>query len=100
MEAYVELDKQIFQGRLLHILPGDEKKSHRLDEFDLKNMPLKKQKELKRKAAASKQAFSWNSLYMNQDAVLGSVAAKLGLEKSQLIDAENSNSAVKQASFG
>ncbi|CAI1780240.1 hypothetical protein SEUBUCD646_0P03790 [Saccharomyces eubayanus] len=97
VEAYVELDKQIFQGRLLHILPGDEKKSHRLDEFDLKNMPLKKQKELKRKAAASKQAFSWNSLYMNQDAVLGSVAAKLGLEKSQLIDAENSNSAVKQA---
>ncbi|EHM99718.1 Mrd1p [Saccharomyces cerevisiae x Saccharomyces kudriavzevii VIN7] len=97
VNAYVELDKQIFQGRLLHILPGEEKKSHRLDEFDLKNMPLKKQKELKRKAAASKQTFSWNSLYMNQDAVLGSVAAKLGLEKSQLIDAENSNSAVKQA---
>ncbi|EJS41268.1 mrd1p [Saccharomyces arboricola H-6] len=97
VEAYVELDKQIFQGRLLHILPGEEKKSHRLDEFDLKNMPLKKQKELKRKAAASKQTFSWNSLYMNQDAVLGSVAAKLGLAKSQLIDAENSSSAVKQA---
>lgn len=97
VNAYVELDKQIFQGRLLHILPGEEKKSHRLDEFDLKNMPLKKQKELKRKAAASRQTFSWNSLYMNQDAVLGSVAAKLGLEKSQLIDAENSSSAVKQA---
>lgn len=97
VNAYVELDKQIFQGRLLHILPGEEKKNHRLDEFDLKNMPLKKQKDLKRKAAASRQTFSWNSLYMNQDAVLGSVAAKLGLEKSQLIDAESSSSAVKQA---
>ncbi|QLL34305.1 hypothetical protein HG536_0G01640 [Torulaspora globosa] len=97
VEAFIALDKQIFQGRLLHILPAEAKKDHRLDEFDLKNMPLKKQRELKRKAAASKQSFAWNSLYMNQDAVLGSVAAKLGLQKSQLIDPENSSSAVKQA---
>lgn len=27
VNAYVELDKQIFQGRLLHILPGEEKKA-------------------------------------------------------------------------
>ena len=97
IRAYIELDKQIFQGRLLHILPADVKKTHRLDEFDLKNMPLKKQRELKKKAQASKQTFAWNSLYMNQDAVLSSVASKLGMQKSDLIDAENSNSAVKQA---
>ncbi|KAL3233838.1 Multiple RNA-binding domain-containing protein 1 [Nakaseomyces bracarensis] len=97
VQAYIELDKQIFQGRLLHILPADEMKDHRLDEFDLKNMPLKKQRELKRKATAAKSTFSWNSLFMNQDAVLGSVAAKLGVQKSDLIDPENSNSAVKQA---
>lgn len=97
VQAYIELDKQIFQGRLLHILPADSKKSHRLDEFDLKNMPLKKQRELKRKANASKHTFSWNSLYMNQDAVLSSVADKLGLQKSELLDPENSSSAVKQA---
>lgn len=97
VEAYIELDKQIFQGRLLHILPADAHKTHRLDEFDIKNLPLKKQRELKRKATASKQTFAWNSLYMNQDAVLGSVAAKLGMQKSQLIDPENSNSAVKQS---
>ncbi|CCH60041.1 hypothetical protein TBLA_0C02300 [Henningerozyma blattae CBS 6284] len=97
VQAYIELDKQIFQGRLLHILPADSKKNHRLDEFDLKNMPLKKQKELRRKDNATKHTFSWNSLYMNQDAVLSSVASSLGLEKSQLLDPENSNSAVKQA---
>ncbi|AET39491.1 RNA-binding ribosome biosynthesis protein MRD1 Ecym_4446 [Eremothecium cymbalariae DBVPG len=97
VNAYIELDKQIFQGRLLHILPADPKKSHRLDEFDIKNLPLKKQKELKRKASAAQQIFSWNSLYMNQDAILSSVASKLGMEKSQLIDPENSSSAVKQA---
>ncbi|KAL6949098.1 Multiple RNA-binding domain-containing protein 1 [Hanseniaspora vineae] len=97
VQAYIDLDKQIFQGRLLHILPGESKKSHTLNEFDLKNMPLKKQRELKRKHDATKSTFSWNSLYMSQDAVLASVASKLGMQKNELIDAENSGSAVKQA---
>ena len=97
VQAYIELDKQIFQGRLLHILPGETKKTHTLNEFDLKNMPLKKQRELKRKHDATKSTFSWNSLYMSQDAVLASVANKLGMQKNELIDAENSGSAVKQA---
>ncbi|ODV96851.1 hypothetical protein PACTADRAFT_48657 [Pachysolen tannophilus NRRL Y-2460] len=97
VEAYKELDKQIFQGRLLHILPGQVKKDHKLDEFDLKNLPLKKQRELKKKANASKSQFSWNSLFMNQDAVMESVASRLGVEKSALLDPENSSSAVKQA---
>lgn len=97
VSAYKSLDKEIFQGRLLHILPGEKKKDHRLDEFDLKNLPLKKQRELKKKAQASKSQFSWNSLYLNNDAVLDSVASKLGISKSQLIDPESSSSAVKQA---
>lgn len=95
--AYIEQDKQIFQGRLLHILPGEEKKDHRLDEFDLKNLPLKKQRELKKKNDASKSQFSWNSLYMNNDAVMNSIAANMGIDKRDLLDPESSNSAVKQA---
>lgn len=95
--AYTTLDKQIFQGRLLHILAGAAKKDHRLDEFALKNLPLKKQRELKKKAQATKSQFNWNSLFMNSDAVLDSVASKMGIAKSQLIDPQNSNSAVKQA---
>lgn len=97
VNAYLELDKQIFQGRLLHILPADAKKSHRLNEFDLKNLPLKKQRELERKSTANQQIFSWNSLYMNQNAIIGSVAAKLGVEKRELIDPKDTSSAVKQA---
>lgn len=97
LKAYHSLDKQIFQGRLLHILPAESKKDHRLDEFDIKNLPLKKQRELKKKAQAAKSQFSWNSLYMNSDAVLESVASKMGVSKSELIDAESSSSAVKQA---
>ncbi|ODQ63330.1 hypothetical protein NADFUDRAFT_72100 [Nadsonia fulvescens var. elongata DSM 6958] len=95
--AYDDLDKQIFQGRLLHILPGQPKREHKLDEFDLRNLPLKKQNELKKRAAAAKQQFSWNSLYMNQDAVMESVAAKLGISKSELINPFSADSSVKQA---
>ncbi|ODV83278.1 hypothetical protein CANARDRAFT_30056 [[Candida] arabinofermentans NRRL YB-2248] len=97
VQAYLSLDKEIFQGRLLHILPGDDKKDHKLDEYDLSNLPLKKQKELKRKYQASQEQFSWNSLYMNTDSIMESVASKLGISKSDLIDPQNSNSAVKQA---
>lgn len=57
VQAYIELDKQIFQGRLLHILAADEMKDHRLDEFDLKNMPLKKQRELKKRQLLPKPHF-------------------------------------------
>lgn len=97
VEAFHTLDKTIFQGRLLHILPGKAKKDHTLDEFDLKNMPLKKQRELKRKQQASKTQFSWNSLYMSTDAVMELVAAKMGVTKWQLLDPHNSLLAVKQA---
>lgn len=98
LAAYEAQDGKIFQGRLLHILPGKPKKDYnRLDEHDLKNLPLKKQQELKRKAEAAKQQFSWNSLYMNQDAVMESVAKSMGIKKSELIDPDSSDAAVKQA---
>ncbi|CAN3371506.1 hypothetical protein DIURU_000202 [Diutina rugosa] len=97
VKSFQALDKTIFQGRLLHILPAKAKKDHTLDEFDLKNMPLKKQRELKRKQSAAKQQFQWNSLYMSQDAVLESVAQKLGVSKRELLDPTSSSSAVKQA---
>lgn len=97
VSAYESLDGSIFQGRLLHILPGQPKREHKLDEFDLKNLPLRKQHALKRKAEAAKQDFSWNSLYLSGDAVMESVAKKLGVQKSELINADSSDSAVKQA---
>lgn len=99
VRAYRSVDRQIFQGRLLHVLPANVKKdaAHKLDEFEMKNLSLKKQNELKRKAAAAKQQFSWNTLYLSTDAVMESVANRLGVKKSQLYDPESSDGAVKQA---
>ena len=95
--ALENLDGHSFQGRLMHEIPADAQKSYVLDEFDLQQMPLKKQKAIKRRLQAAKQQFSWNSLYMNPDTVLESAAKKIGVSKSEIMDPTNSNMAVKQA---
>ncbi|KAK9362438.1 hypothetical protein V1504DRAFT_326356 [Lipomyces starkeyi] len=95
--AYTSLDKQSFQGRLLHILPGQSKRESRLDEFDLAQLPLKKQQALKRKAAAAKNQFQWSSLYMNTDAVVGFLAQKMGVSKADFLDPESTDAGVRQA---
>ncbi|KAK1149579.1 Multiple RNA-binding domain-containing protein 1 [Aspergillus melleus] len=97
VEAYKSLDGKHFQGRLLHILPASAKKTYKIDEHELQKLPIKKQKEIRRKMDASSSNFSWNSLYMNTDAVMSSVAERLGVSKSDLLDPTSADAAVKQA---
>ncbi|RDW73155.1 putative multiple RNA-binding-containing protein 1 [Coleophoma cylindrospora] len=96
-EAYHNLDGEPFQGRLLHILPAAAKRENKLDEFAIAKLPLKKQKQIKKKAEASSTSFNWNSLYMNQDAVNSAVADRLGVSKSELLDPTSADAGVKQA---
>ncbi|KAI9744478.1 MAG: Multiple RNA-binding domain-containing protein 1 [Claussenomyces sp. TS43310] len=96
-EAFHNLDGEPFQGRLLHILPAAAKRENKLDEFAIAKLPLKKQKQIKKKAEASSTTFNWNSLYMNQDAVNSSIADRLGVSKSELLDPTSADAAVKQA---
>jgi multiple RNA-binding domain-containing protein 1 len=65
VEAYVMGDGKIFQGRLLHIIPGRAKKDTTLIEYEISKLPLKKQKEVRRKQEVTKATFNWNSLYLN-----------------------------------
>ena len=97
VEAYQYLDTKPFQGRLLHILPADAKRDSKLDEFAISKLPLKKQKQIKKKAEAATTNFNWNSLYMNQDAVNTSIASRLGVSKAELLDPTSANAGVKQA---
>jgi multiple RNA-binding domain-containing protein 1 len=96
-DALEELDGKSFQGRLLHILEAADKTSHKLDDFEISKLPLKKQKALKRKIEAGGATFNWNSMYMNPNAVLASVADRLGVSKADLIDPSSADAAVKQA---
>ncbi|KAK3674195.1 Multiple RNA-binding domain-containing protein 1 [Recurvomyces mirabilis] len=95
--ALYERDGQTFQGRLLHILPATAKRENKLDDFALSKLPLKKQQQVKRKREAESTTFNWNALYMNADAVVSSVAERLGISKSEVLDPTSSDAAIKQA---
>ncbi|KAG4439401.1 hypothetical protein IFR05_005094 [Cadophora sp. M221] len=95
-EAFHNLDGEPFQGRLLHIIPASAKRENKLDEFAIAKLPLKKQKQIKKKAEAT-SAFNWNSLFMNQDAVNEAVAHRLGVSKSEMLDPTSADSGYKQA---
>jgi multiple RNA-binding domain-containing protein 1 len=96
VKAFKAMDGSIFQGRLLHILPAAAKRESKLDDFTLSKLPLKQQRQIKRKAEASSSTFNWNSLYMNPDAVMSSIASRLGVDKSALYDPTSTDAAVKQ----
>ena len=81
----------------MHILQAKDKKPQGLDEYEISKLPLKKQREIRRKAEASTSVFKWNSMYMNPDAILSSVATRLGVPKIDLMDPTSSDAAVKQA---
>ncbi|KAI8097768.1 uncharacterized protein BX664DRAFT_293484 [Halteromyces radiatus] len=100
VNAYKELDMKEFQGRLLHILPAKEKPVSKEEEIyginGSKLSAVKKEKEQKRKNLAGND-FNWNSLYMSSDAIAESIADRLGVAKSDILNAEADNVAVRLA---
>ncbi|KAK5003083.1 hypothetical protein LTR28_010607, partial [Elasticomyces elasticus] len=97
IEVFQSMDGKIFQGRLLHVLPAASKRETTLDDFALSKLPLKKQQQIKKRREAASSTFNWNALYMNADAVMSSVADRLGVSKSELLDPTSSDAAIKQA---
>ncbi|KAM0786073.1 hypothetical protein ACM66B_006884 [Microbotryomycetes sp. NB124-2] len=91
--AMQDLDGRTFQGRLLHILPSSEKRGHSQHEGSL----TVKRARLAAKKADSGNAMSWATLYMSSDAVVSSVAERLGVTKAELLDPTSSDAAVKVA---
>lgn len=88
VKAFTDLDGKIFQGRMLHILPGKTKKEE-TDETQAENMNFKKKKELElKKKAQSNQ--NWNSLFINADSVANLMAARYNVDKSELFDVHSS----------
>ena len=97
INAHHALDGTTFQGRLMHILPATAKRDNKLDEYEISKLPLKRQRQIKKKAEASSATFNWSSMYMNADAVMSSISDRLGVSKSELLDPTSSDAAVKQA---
>ncbi|WVQ97046.1 hypothetical protein IAU59_004156 [Kwoniella sp. CBS 9459] len=107
LSAYKALDKTTFQGRLLHVLPGRAKPGQEVDVSGVVDGKVlgkaaegrgevKKGVDAKRKDESSK-GVNWATLYMNSDAVAASAADRMGVSKSELLNAESGNAAVKLA---
>ncbi|KAM0071974.1 putative RNA recognition motif domain, nucleotide-binding alpha-beta plait domain superfamily [Helianthus debilis subsp. tardiflorus] len=97
--ALEELDNSIFQGRLLHIMPAKQKVVPvKKDEFDHQAKTFKQQREEKRKKSEiSGDTRAWNSLFMRPDTVVENIAREFGTSKSELLDREASDVAVRIA---
>lgn len=94
LTAYAALNHSIFQGRILDIVPGKEKLDHQEGDADAEGLSYKEKKALKERKQG---AVTWNSLFMNSDAVAEAIARKLGVSKSELLNPEAENMAVKLA---
>ncbi|KAL6740593.1 hypothetical protein Aduo_013937 [Ancylostoma duodenale] len=92
--AYASSDGNIFKGRMLHIIPGSEKREKNDKDKALANekTSYKKEKMAKLKANAGK-THSWNALFLGPNAIADTLAEKLGVEKGELLNSENGESA-------
>lgn len=97
--ALEDLDNSIFQGRLLHIMPAKQKVLPvKQDESTGFIKTFKQQREEKRKKSESGgDTRAWNSLFMRPDTVVENIAREFGTSKSELLDREASDVAVRIA---
>lgn len=91
--AYAASDGTIFKGRMMHILPGSEKREKKDDKAETsEKTSYKKEKMAKLKANAGK-SHSWNALFLGPNAIADTLAEKLGVEKGDLLNSETGESA-------
>ncbi|KAG6577163.1 hypothetical protein SDJN03_24737, partial [Cucurbita argyrosperma subsp. sororia] len=100
--ALEELDSSIFQGRLLHVMPAQLRKTFEKPEENIleyqRSKSFKKKREEERKASeASGNTRAWNSLFMRPDTVVENIARKYGVSKGELLDREADDLAVRVA---
>lgn len=86
-KAYQELDGQIFQGRLLHLLPARARRSQR-DDNPAQISSFKKKKASKLRSEAG-SGHNWNSLFLGANAVVDVMAGKYSADKSAILDASS-----------
>lgn len=81
--ALEEMDGTDFQGRLLHLLPAKPEPSSAKAE----DAPgsYKERQERERQAAADKNATGWSASFLRGDAVVDTLAERLGLRKSDIL---------------
>jgi multiple RNA-binding domain-containing protein 1 len=81
-EAFNEYDGTDFHGRLLHIMPA--KSAPVTDETD-GNLTLKQKQEKEKQKTAGKDQTGWSASFVRSDAVVDTLASRLGLRKGDIL---------------
>uniref|UniRef100_A0A8D2JEQ9 RNA binding motif protein 19 n=1 Tax=Varanus komodoensis TaxID=61221 RepID=A0A8D2JEQ9_VARKO len=99
VKAFAEVDGQVFQGRMLHLLPSTVKKEEGNSSDLAEGSSYKKQKASKDKANSS-SSHNWNTLFMGANAVADAIAQKYNTTKSQVLDHEGKGSVAVRVALG
>ncbi|KAG9455284.1 hypothetical protein H6P81_008188 [Aristolochia fimbriata] len=98
VRALRELDNSIFQGRLLHVMPAKQPPSSEKLESKSAIKTFKEQRAEQKKASeVGGDTRAWNSLFVRSDTVAENIARKYGVSKSDLLDREADDLAVRIA---
>ena len=101
--ALTTLDGNIFQGRLIHILPARKARDSNTnredseDEIDGGNKSSFKKKQQEEAKRAANDDANWNPIYIRSEAVVGALAERFNMKKGDILDSESSNMAVRVA---
>jgi multiple RNA-binding domain-containing protein 1 len=96
VEAFNRLDRSVFLGRLLHILPAAKKPELEI-KIDEEGKSSYKKLLFKKLKARAKEAKTWNTLFLNPDTVAEAISQKLHTTKGEFMDSEHDNLAVRIA---
>ncbi|NXI86301.1 RBM19 protein, partial [Rhipidura dahli] len=99
VKALAELDGQVFQGRMMHLLPSTIKKERTEDGAAEDSSSYKKRKEAKDKANSA-SSHNWNTLFVGTSAVADAMAQRYNAPKSQVLDAESKDSVAVRVALG
>ena len=107
VQAYEAMDGQVFQGRLLHVLPalprekkgGGKKEEEEGGGGEGGSSSYKKKKAAKLKSEST-SGHNWNSLFLGTNAVVDAMAKRYNTEKSAILDTESGHSAAVRVALG
>lgn len=83
VNAFENLDRYVFQGRLLHLIPAAKKPETEINIKANSSYKLQLAKELKSRA---KNSTTWNTLFINPDTVNAAMAEKLHMTKGEFLN--------------
>nr|XP_050028787.1 probable RNA-binding protein 19 [Dermacentor andersoni] len=99
IRAFTELDGQMLQGRLLHLLPAKAKKSEEEEGqgTEAKSYKDKKEAELKK---SSGRSHNWNTLFLGANALADVIAERYATSKQELLGTETGESVAVRMALG